>query len=249
MPAFQKMLALLILPQLSVSASDAPPPPMDTLVQQVIARGEATLESLKSLEFHATMKIEQLDGQGAVTKQQKMQLLVRPGAAQEIEILSNEGGTVPAHPQQPNRQTQDLEDRKSQVNMGLKDLVSRFSLAVTGTVSLQGQQAYVVTFEPKPDQSYQNLMIKILNYIHGRVWISTRDYSVLRFEANLTQPVPVAWILAHVSAVYFHYDMNYAPGIMGPARILASFRFEAPLILVNQRITIETTQFQPRTKT
>jgi hypothetical protein len=255
MPTRRKMnatlLALFFFPLISASAADAPPP-MATIVQQVIAQAQATLEALQSLEFHATLNVDQLDGLGQVTQQQKLQLLVRPGAPQEIKVLSDTGagGNHPAHPKEaPPRPTQDIETRKSQINVGLNDLVNRFDLAVAGTGALQGQPVYIVSFEPKPDQPAPNVMIKILNYLHGRVWVSARDYSVLKMEATLTRPVPVAWIFAHVNSVDFHYELNHAPGVMGPAHIEGSFRFDAPLITISRRMTIETTPFQPRAKT
>jgi hypothetical protein len=80
------------------------------------------------------------------------------------------------------------------------------------------------------------------------MWISTRDYSVLRTQATLAQPVPIAWNLAQITSLSFQYEVNDPSEAVGPAQILTSVKVVAPFIMINQRMTVDMTHFQPRPK-
>jgi hypothetical protein len=198
------------------------------------------------MEYHETLKIERLDSQEQVTQQQVLQMIVRPGTSQEIQVLSEKGDDLPANPDEAALQTQGKKAQKMAVNFALKDMASRFNVTYAGTDAVQGQSVYIVTFEPKPNQPYRDQTEKVLNHLHGHIWISSRDYSVLKIDATLAQPVEVAWIFAHINSVDFHYRLNNTSGGMGPAWIQTSVRVDAPFITIRQRMTVDMTQFQPR---
>ena len=251
MPTYRKIfaisLALVFLPLISVSAADTPPL-LSTIVRQVIARDDANQKALQSMEYHETLRTERLDGQGRVARQQELRMIVRPGTSREVQVLSEKGDDLPADPDEATLQARGKEAQKSKINFSLKDMASRFNITFTGTEALWGQSVYVVAFEPKPDQPYRSQTEKVLNHLRGRLWISTRDYSVLKTEATLAQPVEIAWIFAQVDSLDFHYELNNTSGGMGPAWIQVSVRVDAPFLTIRQRMTVDMAQFQPRQK-
>jgi hypothetical protein len=198
------------------------------------------------MEYHETLRTERLDEQGQVTQQQELRMIVRPGTSQEVQVLSERGDDLPSNPDEASLQAQGKEAQKKKINFALKDMANRFNVTLTGTDAIQGQSVYVVAFEPKPDQPYRDQTEKVLNHLHGQVWISTRDYSVLRTEATLAEPVEIAWIFAQISALDFHYELNNTSGGMGPARIQTSVKVDALFVTIRQRMTVNMTQFQPR---
>jgi hypothetical protein len=105
-----------------------------------------------------------------------------------------------------------------------------------------------VAFEPRPNQPYRDQTEKVLNQLHGKMWISTKDYSVLKTEATLAHPVNVAWIFAQVSAIDFRYVLDNTTGGMGPARIQTSVKVDAPFLSIRQRMVVDMSQFEPRAK-
>ncbi len=226
-------------------ASDTSPP-LSTIIERVVARDNANQKALLSMEYHQTLKTERLDEHGQVIRQQELQMIVRPGTAEELQVISEKGDNLPANPDEAALQAQGHKVQKQKINFVLKDIVDRFTVTLAGRDTLQNQPVYVLTFEPKPDQPYRNQTEKVLNQLHGRIWISARDYSVLRIEATLAKPVEVAWIFAEIGALNFHYELKNTAGGMGPTRIQASVEVDAPFIKIRQRMTIDMTQFKPR---
>jgi hypothetical protein len=245
-PGIFTMFALaLFQPPMAVSASDSVPP-LATIIEQAIARDAATQKALQSMEYHQTLKTERLDDDAHVTQRQELQMVVRPGATQEIQVLSEKGDDLPSNPDEAALQAQGQKAQKQKVDLSLKDLAGRFTITFVGTVAIQGQSAYELAFEPKPGQPYQNQTEKVLNHLHGHMWISARDFSILRTDATLAEPVEIAWVFAEIQALSFHYELNSTTGGLGPAQVLTSVKVTAPFISVNQRMTVDMTQFQRR---
>jgi len=201
------------------------------------------------MEYHQVLKTERLDDTEHVTQRQELQMVVRPGAAQEIQVVSEKGDDLPANPDEAALQAQGQKAQKQQVDFSLKDLAGRFNIRFVAADTLHGQPVYVLAFEPKPNQPYQNQTEKVLNHLHGQMWISTRDYSILRTDATLAQPVEIAWVFAEVQALSFHYELNNSSGGLGPSQVLTSVKVTAPFISIHQRMTVDMTQFQQRSKT
>jgi hypothetical protein len=237
------MLATALFP---LAAEDTPA--LSTIIEGVIARDAATQKALQSLEYHQTLKTERLDANDHITQQQEIEMIIRPGAADEIQVISEKGDDLPANPDQASLQAQGKKAQRQKFNFSLKDLVSRFSITLAGTGTVHDQAVYIIAFEPKPGQPYRNQTEKVLNQLKGRMWVSTRDYTVLRTEATLAEPVEVAWIFAQVSALSFRYELDNTSGQMGPAHVETSVQVDAPLIAIRQRTTVDLTQFEPRTK-
>jgi outer membrane lipoprotein-sorting protein len=244
---FFGLLPLVFLTLSSVFAGEAVPS-LATIIQQVIARDDANQKTLQSMEYHQTLKTERLDETGHVMKQQELNMLVRPGASPEIQVLSEKGDDLPSDPDQAALKAQGKAAQTKKINFSLKDMANRFNISLAGTDTFEGQPVYVVAFEPKPNQPYRDQTEKVLNDLQGKMWVSTKDYSVLKTEANLAEPVEVAWIFASITTLNFHYELNNISGGMGPAWIQTSVQLDAPFISIRQRMTVTMTQFVPREK-
>jgi hypothetical protein len=244
------LLCLLLLTYVvpnPLRASDTPPP-LSTILAGVIARDQATQKNLKSLQYHQVLETERLDAQDKVTQKQEIEMIVRPGAADEMQVISEKGDNLPANPDQAHLQAQGKQFQKQKFDFPLKEMISRYTITLAGEETLRGQPVYVLAFEPKPDQPYRNQTEKVLNHLRGRTWVSTRDYSVLKTEASLAEPVNVAWIFAKISTLDFHYELDNAPGELGPAQVKTSVEVNAPFLTVRQRMKVDLSQFEPLTK-
>jgi hypothetical protein len=238
-------LALLLLTSACAMAADSTPP-LATIIQQVIARDDANQKELQSMEFHETLKTEQLAADGHVTKQQEVKMILRPGATDEVTVLSAKGDDLPTDPDAAARKAKGEQAKTKSMRFALKDMSDRFIIALAGTNVFRGQPVYVLTFEPKPNQSYRDQTEKVLNQLHGRMWISTADYSVLKTDATLAHPVDVAWFLAQITSLDFHYELRGGPGAMGPAFIQTSVVVDAPFVTIRQKMSYDMTDFASR---
>lgn len=222
------------------------PPPMRTLLDGVIARDAQTQQELRKMTYDEHVLTERLDASGKVTQHQDLQLIVQPGAKQELQVVSVRGDNLPADPDAATRQAQGKETQRRQQTLDLKSLATRFDLTLQGTSNDLGAQAYIVAFEPKPNQPYHSQTEKVLNQLHGRIWVRASDDTILRTEATLLHPVQVAWIFASVTKLDFHYELPPGGSEYGPAWLQTSVEVDAPLIRIVQRQRVDMDHFRPR---
>lgn len=238
---------LLVAPGIAPAAESAPS--LSTIIQRTVARDDANQKELKSMEYRQTLKTERLDDQGGVTQHQEVRMIIRPGAAQEVQVLSARGDNLPADPDQAAQQAQGKAAEMKKIDFSLKDMTGRFKVSLIGTDTFEGAPVYVVAFEPKPgDQPYRDQTEKVLDQLHGKMWISTKDYIVLKTDATLAAPVEIAWIFAEITDVHFHYELHNTTGGLGPAEIKTSVRVDTPLFTIRQRMTVDMGEVVPRTK-
>jgi hypothetical protein len=234
------------LPSQATPVPDSSPPPLQTILQGVIARDAETQRALKSMEYDQTVHTERLDTSGHVTRHQDLKMIVRPGAAQEMQVVEARGDDLPADPDQAAQKARGQEMERRKQTLDLKSISARFSVTLLGTSTELGPKTYVLAFEPKTDQPYDTQTEKVLNRLHGRMWIRASDDTILRTEATLLHPVEVAWIFASIDRLDFHYEMPPGGSEYGPAWLQTYVEVAAPLIRIRQRQRIDMTHFRAR---
>jgi hypothetical protein len=239
------LLFLFLVTVDGLRAADAPPA-LPALLDGVIARDAQTQRELKTMAYDEQVHTERLDAQGRATQHQDLQLIVRPGLKQELQVVSVHGDNLPTDPDEAARQAKGKEIERRQQTLDLKALSTRFNLALQGTCTDWGTPAYIVAFEPKPNQPFHSQTEKVLNQLHGRIWIRASDDLILRTEATLLHPVEVAWIFASITRLDFHYELPPGGSDFGPAWLETSVEVRAPMIAICQRQRINMTGFRPR---
>ncbi len=219
---------------------------MESLLQAVITRDALTQQQLKTMQYREHIQTERLDAQGKVSQRQDMQLIVRPGGNPELQVVSVHGPSMPTNPDEAAAQARKQQAQQRQQSFDLKSISGRFNLTFQGRSNELGAPAYVIAFEPKPNQPYHSQTEKVLNQLHGRIWIRASDDIILRTEASLLQPVQVAWIFASVNSLSFHYELPAGGSVYGPAWLETSVRVNAPMLTIAQHQRIDMTDFQPR---
>jgi hypothetical protein len=243
------VVAMLLPCLLALAALTAPPantPPVQTILAGVIARDAQTQRELKSLEYNEHVHTERLDPQGHATQHQDLQLIVRPGGKPELQVISVHGNDLPTDPDEAARQAAGKETQRRQQNFDLKAISSRFNLTLLGMSGEMGAEAYVIAFAPKPGQPYHSQTEKVLNQLDGRIWVRASDDTILRTEAKLAHPVSVAWFLASITKLDFHYELPPGGTEYGPAWLETSVEVHAPLVRVAQRQRVDMDGFRPQ---
>ena len=227
-------------------SATAPAPNLKELIQRVIARDETTQQMLATMQFHETIRTERLDRHDAVTSREEMQALVQPGAAPEIKVISTSGAHLPLDPDQAQAQAKGREVEQQKHNLTLRHLADRFVIRYAGLTTYRQEPAYLLTFEPKPNQPYDDQTERVLNHLHGWLFVSPRDAVLLRTEASLTGPVEVAWFLASIQSLNFTYELRSLHHEFGPAWLETRVEVTAPLFDLRQHQTVEMTHFETR---
>jgi hypothetical protein len=226
--------------------ADDPPPSVPALLAGVVARDAQTQRELKAMTYDEHVLTERLDTTGKVTQHQDLQIIVRPGAKNELQVVSVHGDNLPTDPDAAARQAQGKEAQRRQQTLDLKSIATRFNLTLQGTSMEMGAKAYIVAFEPKPNQPFHSQTEKVLNQLHGRIWIRASDDTILRTEATLLQPVEVAWVFASITKLDFHYELPAGGSEYGPAWLQTLVEVHAPLIRIVQRQRVDMDHFRPR---
>ena len=228
-------------------AATSPPaaPPLAELIAKVVARDQATQDQLRAMQYHEAIHGEQLDSGDRIIHQQDTRMIVQPGAREQFKVISVRGDRMPSDPDEAVRQAEGQETERRKHDFSLRLLAARFNIAYGGMGSYLGAPAYILTFEPKPNQPYRDQTEKVLNQLHGQIWVDPRTDIVLKTEATLAHPVTVAWIFAQITRLDFRYQLNSLTSLYGPSRLQVFVEVSTPIWSVRQRQTIDLTDFQP----
>jgi hypothetical protein len=224
-------------------------PTLQTIIDKTLARDDANQLALQSMQYDQTADVDQLDRHDKVIRHEVLKMIISPGATPSMRIVSVTGDNVPSNPDEAAAAAKGRDVESNKNTFTLRALVSRFSIALAGKDRLAGQPAYVLAFSPKPNQPYHDETEQVVNQLQGRMWISARTYSVLRTEARLAQPVSIAWFLARVSALNFHYSTQDTDAGFAPSQVQITLQVDAIFVGFHERQTIAMTNFRSRPHT
>ena len=136
------------------------------------------------------------------------------------------------------------EAKKFMAVLDLQKLAPRFQLTRDADAEAVGRGCYVVSYRPRPGQTYDTREEKIVNWLSGRFWIAKDDFSIVQSEGSLTQPVTVA-LIASVYRLDFKYCSQPLPtGETAPASFSVNLAVRAPLYDLRQRQTSTITNYR-----
>ncbi len=113
-----------------------------------------------------------------------------------------------------------------------------------------GEEAYVIAFTPKPKQNTSTREERFFGHLAGRMWISRRDFTVLRAQGALQSPSSLFWILARVTVFQFTYKLDAVPGVnhlFRPSHATATTEVTFPFYKVRQKHWQSVDKYEPRT--
>ncbi len=221
-------------------------PSLQDIINKTLAHDDARQKALQSMQYDQTAVVDQLEDSGKITHHEVLRMIIRPGMPSPIQIVSVTGDSIPTDPSRTDVQAKgrDVEDNKQNFTLGA--LVNRFTITLAGQDRIAGQPAYVLAFTPKPNQLYRDETEEVINQLRGRIWISTVTYNVLQTEASLTHPVSIAWFLAQVPTLDFHYSTQDANADFSPSQVRITLKVDAFFVGFHERQTIDMANFRPR---
>ena len=138
-PALFIVLTLLAVQTVSGTVT----PPLSVIIQKVIARDDANQEELQSMEYHQHLRSEQIGADGKVTKHQDVQMIIRPGMKDEIQVLSVTGDDLSSDPDEAARKAKGDEVKR-------KNLASPSRTWLSGSTSRWSER---ISSNPSPSTS------------------------------------------------------------------------------------------------
>jgi hypothetical protein len=129
------------------------------------------------------------------------------------------------------------------------NLRNRYIWQVLPDEFVGGESAYVLSFSPKPNQITSSREERFLALLAGKLWVSRKDFTVLKAKGALQAPCHLFWIIARVTTFQFTYHLGPSEG----SRLLRSSEATAktvvafPFFAVRQQHWLKADHFESRT--
>lgn len=197
------------------------------IIQRATQRDEVLRRDRQSYECDVHVKTEKLDGRGTVVSTKAVDVTMRP--TRQIAF----GGELKA--EKPDKAY--CEAQKFMAVLDLQKLTPRFQLTREVDAEATGRGCFVVSYRPRPGQSYDTREEKVINGLSGRFWIAKDDFSIVQSDGSLAQPITVA-LVASVYRLDFQYrSLSLPTGETAPASFSVNLAVRAPLYDLRQRQT------------
>jgi hypothetical protein len=189
----------------------------------------------KAFDYDLTITREKLDDNRAVTSTSVEHLVVAGDRRPDFGTR-----TGPGNPDEETKKAAREEPFE------LLKILDHYNYTLEGDETVDGVLCYKVAFTPKPDMPYDNREEKVLNAVAGHLWVSKKDFSLIRNAGALLHPVSVAWIFASLVEMEFHFDAQSLPnGDYGPKEEQYRYLVHIPFLTLHERDTRQMSNYRP----
>src|SRR2546423_2155016 len=259
--------ALLSLLPLSAIAQEKEPTALE-IFDRTLAAFDAQQTALRDWQYYQTLTTHQLDSSGNVFARGTWQSIVRPGDPRPLEYVaermegklsffkSESSSSSPASSSpsssksKPPDSTQEKNQSESAVEAVRKyNLRDRYNWKRLPDTTVTGESAYVIAFEPKPNQVARSREERFFSLLAGKLWVSPDDFIILKMEVALQSPCHLFWILARVTTFQFTYilEPSRGPRLFRLSRATAKTVVSFPFYAIRQKHWLTTDKYEPRT--
>jgi hypothetical protein len=229
---------------------------------------DAQRAALRDWQYYQTLTTHQFDASGAVTARGTWQSIVRPGDPRPLEYVAErmEGklsffksesaaspapspGASPAKTKSADK-TEEKNQSESAVEAVRKyNLRDRYNWKRLPDATVTGEPAYVISFEPKPNQNARSREERFFGLLAGKLWVSRNDFIILKMEVALQLPCQLFWILARVTTFQFTYvlEPSRGPRLFRLSKATAKTVVSFPFYAVRQKHWLTIDKYEPRT--
>lgn len=223
----KKILGTAVLFVLAGSVCPAQnPPDAAVIVDRVIKRDKELQERRKGYDYDLTVTREKLKEDQSARETTEDKSVVVADRRPDYDTRSGLSAE------------QEAEKASKEEPFELLKVIDHFSYALAGTEEVNGIPCYKVAYKPKPDMPYRNREEKVINQVTGFLWVSQKDYSLMRNSGTLSDPVQVGWIFATLKELEFSYESQLLPnGDYGPKKVAYRFLVDIPFGQIHERHT------------
>ena len=270
LPTLLTAISLLLLTGASAATTVEQKPSGLEIFDAALAKFEADRVALRKWQYRQTLRTHQFDSAGKVTAKGMWESIVRPGDPRSLEYTaeSMEGrlsffkagaeeprGDAPASSGSPKEKAGADHDEKNQAESAVEavrkyNLRDRYVWKRLPNDTTAGESAYVIAFEPKPNQNTRTREERFFGQLTGKIWISRADYTVLKADAKLRAPATLFWVIARVTKFRVRYNVESDPGVnrlLRGSKATAETVVAFPFYEVRQRHWLTMDRFEART--
>jgi hypothetical protein len=238
--------ALLTAPLLRAEPVD---PEVGRILERALQEAENFRKQLPTLEYDASMRVQEWDGHGRLRGTAKATAIMRPGDAKPITFLSREVQGKVRFPDDKDKGKDDDEpDVTLQQFAAEHRIAERFEFITNGPAEVAGERARRVDFKPRPNQPEKNTADRFLDTISGTAWVSESNNKLVKFELRLMRPFQLFWIFAVLKDLSIQYELLEPDEILGHAKLKVLFALTTPVYSIRQLHEVEMDHFRRRNK-
>jgi hypothetical protein len=257
--------ASLLLFPLSVIAEESEPNPLE-IFDRALAAFDNQRVALHDWQYLQTLTTHQLDSSGAVTARGTWQSIVRPGDPRPLEYVgervegklsffksdstSASSASSPSSKSKAPEKTEEKNQSETAVEAVHKyNLRDRYNWKRLPDETVTGESAYVISFQPKPNQVARSREERFFSLLAGKLWIAKNDFLVLKMDVALQSPCQLFWIIAQVTTFKFTYllEPSHGPRLFRLSKAAARTVVTFPFYSVRQKHWLTIDKYEPRT--
>lgn len=241
------LLLLVLITITTVARAGAPDPEVGRMLERALQEAENFRKRLPTLEYDATMRVQEWNGRGRLRGTAKAVAIMRPGDARPITFLSREvEGKVRLPDDKESKKEDDEKDVTLQQFAAEHRIAERFEFTMTGAEEVAGERARRVEFQPRANQPEKNTADRFLDAISGAAWVSESTNRLVKFEMRLTRPFQLFWIFAVLKDLSIQYELLTPDDILGHAKLKVLFALTTPVYSIRQLHDVDMDHFRRR---
>ena len=243
------VLLLVIVCALSprAEAQEGVNPEVARMLARAVQQAEELRKQLPTLQYEATMHVQEWDGRGRLRGTAKAKAIMRPGAARPMTFISREVQGKVRLPQEDKGRKKEKQDNTTLDAFAREhEIAERFEFQLGRTEEVAGGHARQVRFQPKPNFPARNRADRFLNTISGTAWLNEETNKLVKFEMRLLRPFQLFWILAVLKELNIEYELLAPAEIVGRSKMKVLFALTTPVYSIRQLHEVELDNFRRR---
>ena len=259
-------LSLLLLP-LTARAEEKELSALE-IFDRTLAAFDNQRAALRDSQYYQTLTTHQFDSSGNVTARGTWQSIVRPGDPRPLEYVgermegqlsffkseSSSSSAASSTSSPSSKSKPEKGEEKNQSESAVEavhkyNLRDRYNWKRLPDETVTGESAYVISFQPKPNQTVRSREERFFSLLAGKLWVSRNDFIVLKMDVALQSPCHLFWILAQVTTFKFTYALepSRGPRLFRLSRATAKTVVSFPFYAVRQKHWLTIEKYEPRT--
>jgi hypothetical protein len=237
------------------------------IFDRTLAGFDAQRAALREWQYYQTLTTHQFDSDGNVTARGSWQSIVRPGDPRPLEYVGermegklsffksqNPSASSPSPSATPGGTRKIQREEKNQSESAAEavrkyNLRDRYNWKRLPDEDINGEAAYVIAFEPKPNQSARSREEQFFSLLGGKLWIAQSDSIILKMDVSLQSPCHLFWLLAQVTTFQFTYilEPSRGPRLFRLSKATAKTVVSFPFFSVRQKHWLTIDKYERRT--
>ncbi|MEO8027747.1 MAG: hypothetical protein ABI823_14790 [Bryobacteraceae bacterium] len=205
------LLSTSMLPG-QTGAKSAAPPDVNQIVRRSLERDRFNFERAKDYTYRERSEVRSLDSSGKVNNREietndVMILVGRPyqrliakddkplSAKEEQKEQEKIDKELARRQRESEKDRNEAEKRRRETRRFLDEFMSVFDLKLVGDELWHGSPVWVIEATARPGYKARERMAKIMQKVHGKIWIDKSDFNWVKFEAVTTDTISVGLAL------------------------------------------------------